>query len=280
MARLNLMDRNSPFSPDMVSRQKPKQPDTVRQLPKSVSGFLTRGSFVSRSSTQQMQKVAVYVVYKKAGFSDASKYRKSLRTNATYITRDDTITAVDEKGDRLSLADVHEKTHGWDDDHRYYRIVFSPEHGSQIDLEAFAADTMKRVGADLLTDEERNRGVVIEYVVVQHHDTDHPHVHVMMRAKVEDRELRISAGYFSHGMKGRAEEVATSMLGYRIDRDIDKEQQRDIDRALLEKRRSELGLDPVTGIPPATDPDAGQSTTKAKTKEQEMDRNELDGGIG
>lgn len=277
--RSSLMGRDTPFSPDMISRQRVKSPDGVRSLPKSVAGFQTRGKFVTKTPAQR-QRVSAFVKYKKAGFSDASKYRNSLRTTADYITRYGALEAIDEKGDRLTLDEVHEKTHEWDDDRRYYRVIISPEFGARMDLEAFTSETMAKVNADLLTEAERDRGASIEYVAVQHHDTDHPHVHVMMRATVEGRELRLSAGYFCHGLEARAEEVATAMIGYRIDIEQDKDLAKEQEHKLLMARRAELGLDPATGKPPDTDSAAGQSTTKAKTKEREMDGTELDGGIG
>lgn len=277
--RFSMMERETPFAPDMVSRQKAKQAESVRSLPKSVAGFQTRGKFVA-APAPGTQRTSAYVNYKKAAFSDSSKYRNSLRSNAGYITRDGALDAVDENGNRLTLDEVHDKTHGWDEDRRYYKIVLSPEFGARLDLEAFTQETMAKVEKDLLTEAERDRGAKIEYVMAQHHDTDHPHVHIMMRATVEGRELRLSAGYFCHGLEARAEEVATAMIGYRIGIEQDKDLAKEQEHKLLMARRAELGLDPATGKPPEADPAAGQSTTKAKTKEQAMDRTELDGGIG
>jgi type IV secretory pathway VirD2 relaxase len=104
---------------------------------------------------------------------------------------------------------------------------------------------METVARDLLTEDELKRGVRLEWVGVEHWDTDHPHMHVMMRARVEDRNLRLSSGYVSHGLRTRAREVATQHLGYRAERGVDLNEK----RRIVMERRQQMGLDPHTGTP-------------------------------
>lgn len=281
-------ERGSIFAPRFVRGHKAPDAGKARSLPKTTAGFLTRGRFVGKTGSHS-QKVAVRVNYKKAGFSDPSAYRKALRANAAYITRDGALDAVDEKGNSLTLDEVHAKTHGWDDDARFYRVIISPEQGHKMDLDKFGADTMAKVREDILTTGELKRGVEVEYIQAQHWDTDHPHVHIMMRAKIEGRELKISAGYFSQGFRSRAEEVATGMLGYRLERDQDRNltaEQKDglakqaveKNRPLLMARREERGLNPETGKHPNEEA-AAKAAAKAIDKTKSRDRGGYDGGM-
>ena len=268
---MGLMGKEYPFAVKMVSRHRAPPAETVRSLPRSCSGHVSRGRFVGRAG-ESRQKVAVWVSYKKAKFNDSSAYRISLRSYADYMTRHGLLDAVDEQGNRLTLDEVHEKTHGWDDDPRYYKIVISPEHGYGMDLAAFTESTMEKVRSDLLTDDELQRGVQIEWVMAQHHDTDHPHVHVMMRAKADGNDIRFTEGYCSHGLRTRAEEIATGMLGYRVEREMTKEERVEV----LMSRRAELGLDPDTGRVPTAD---SSDETAGKSKSATRDTRSFDGGL-
>lgn len=247
--------------------------DKVRTLPRPKSGIAVRGKF-TRSSGKHSQRVIVKVQPKwQVGNHDL--IRNSVHGKAEYLSRCGALDGLDEKGRLLSLEQVHEKLAGWDGDERYDNIMFSPDESRRLDLDEFTSRTMAKLREDVLTADEMKRGVEIEYVVYQHWDTDHPHTQVLMRAKVEDRELRLSNGYVSHGLRARAEEVATGMLGYRIEREVSVEES----RRLLMARREERGLDPETGKHPdeKTAQDGGKAVSKAK--EASRDRRGFDGGI-
>lgn len=123
------------------------------------------------------------------------------------------------------------------DDRHQFRIILSPEEAGELgDLKAFTRDVM---GAA-----ERDLGTKLDWVAVNHHDTDHPHVHVVLRGKVDDgKDLVIARNYITHGFRKRSEELATLELGPRRDIDIAKarfvETQKDrftsLDRDLLER---------------------------------------------
>lgn len=233
-----------------------------------------RGRFVPPASPQKSD--VVVKVVQKWGHGNPNFVRNSVRGKIAYMNRDETLNGFDERGAKLDPEQANAKVSRWGGDERYYNAIISPRDSRRLDLQEFTIATVEKFGEDLLTRDEMKRGAAIEFVAYQHWDTDHPHVHVLMRANVEGRELRLTNGYICHGMRARAEEVATSMLGYRIERERDEKVERD----LLMARRAGLGLDPATGKPPTADPAAGQSTTKAKTKERAMEAPELDGGIG
>lgn len=289
MPRSSRSENGSVFDFKQVRKHKAQQSSTFRPLPRTVSGYETRGRFVGKN-VGHSQKVSVSVAYKKFGFSKPLAYAQSLRVNAAYITREGVLDVIDEKGDRLTLEEVDAKTRDWDDDQRYYRFIISPEQGNKLDLDKFGSGVMEKVREDLLTDDELRRGVQVEWVMAQHWDTNHPHVHVMMRAKVEDRDVRLSAGYASHGLRSRAEEVATSMLGYRRERwqdlDLTKEQQEERKKAINEQnrpllmaRRAERGLDPETGRHPEEKTAAGGGKAVSKSKEASRSNRGFDGGL-
>jgi type IV secretory pathway VirD2 relaxase len=81
------------------------------------------------------------------------------------------------------------------------------------DLRAFTRDLMGEV--------ERDLGTKLDWTAVPHWNTEHPHIHVIVRGKGDDgRDLVISRDYISHGMRARAEHLVTLELGPRSDLDI------------------------------------------------------------
>jgi hypothetical protein len=57
-------------------------------------------------------------------------------------------------------------------------------------------------------------------VAIDHQNTAHPHVHVVIRGRDEaGRPLLLDREYVKHGVRARSREVATQMLGYRTEAD-------------------------------------------------------------
>src|SRR3546814_6677304 len=70
------------------------------------------------------------------------------------------------------------------------------------DLRAFTRELMDDVARDLGTD--------LDWVAVDHWNTDNPHIHVLLRGKADDgTDLVIDRDYIREGMRGRAEERVT-----------------------------------------------------------------------
>jgi len=94
-----------------------------------------------------------------------------------------------------------------------FRVIISPEDASELDLTAFVRRVMARVEGDV--------GRTLEWAAVNHHDTDHPHAHVVIRGVDRDgREVRLDRAYIASGMRWRAQEIATEELGPRHELDI------------------------------------------------------------
>lgn len=99
-------------------------------------------------------------------------------------------------------------------DRHAFRFIVSPEDAAEIgDLRGYTRDLMARMEADL--------GTKLDWVAVDHWDTDNPHTHVILRG-VDDAgaNLVIARDYISHGFRGRASELATEWLGPQTEREI------------------------------------------------------------
>ena len=82
-----------------------------------------------------------------------------------------------------------------------------------LDLKAFTRD--------LVADMERDLKTKLDWVAAVHWNTDNPHVHLLVRGKVDDgTNLIISRDYISHGMRARAEELVTLELGHKNEREV------------------------------------------------------------
>lgn len=109
-------------------------------------------------------------------------------------------------------------------DRHQFRIIVSPEDaGELVSLDGFTRDVM--------TAAEKDLGTRLDWLAVNHFDTDHPHVHVVLRGKAEDgRDLVIARSYITHGFRGRAEELVTAELGPRSDIEISRARYAEIER--------------------------------------------------
>jgi type IV secretory pathway VirD2 relaxase len=67
---------------------------------------------------------------------------------------------------------------------------------------------------------EKDFGTNLYWVAVTHHNTEHPHVHMVIRGVASTGEpLHFNREYVNHGIRGIAEEMCTRQLGYRTSRD-------------------------------------------------------------
>ncbi len=96
-----------------------------------------------------------------------------------------------------------------EEDKRHTRIMLAPESGARIeDLKDFTRATMAQM--------ERDLGAELDWVAVDHHNTDNPHVHIILRGRRRDGpDLIIKREYANWGLRNAAREVATQMLGER-----------------------------------------------------------------
>jgi type IV secretory pathway VirD2 relaxase len=128
------------------------------------------------------------------------------------------------------------------DDRHHFRFIISPEDaGDMADLRAFTRE--------LLTDMQADLGTRLDWVAVDHWNTDNPHIHILLRGRTDDgRDLVIDKDYIREGLRGRAEERVTIELGHRSEREIDNALAREVDAdrwtsldARLQRMADELG---------------------------------------
>jgi hypothetical protein len=104
---------------------------------------------------------------------------------------------------------------------RQFRFIISPEDAVQIDLRAFARQLVEKMEMDL--------GRPLIWAAVNHHDTEHPHVHLVVRGvDANGKELRIPPRYIKQDMRTRAQQLITRELGLRTSADIAGQRQREI----------------------------------------------------
>ena len=140
-----------------------------------------------------------------------------LATHVAYLQRDG--VTKDGAPGRLFNAEHHEAdgrafAERSIDDRHHFRFIVSPEDAANMaDLRAFTRDLMVNAEQDL--------GTRLDWVAVEHHNTEHPHVHVLVRGRADDgSDLVISRDYIREGMRSRAQALVTMELGPRTDLEI------------------------------------------------------------
>jgi type IV secretory pathway VirD2 relaxase len=140
-----------------------------------------------------------------------------LSAHIAYLERDG-VTRDGEKAhmfsaaeDRSDAAAFARRSH---DDRHHFRFIVAPEDAAEMtDLKAFTHD--------LVTQMERDLGTRLDWVAVDHWNTDNPHVHLLVRGIAQDgSDLVISREYISHGLRSRAEELVSAELGPKPEHEI------------------------------------------------------------
>jgi type IV secretory pathway VirD2 relaxase len=98
----------------------------------------------------------------------------------------------------------------------HFRFIVSPDDAEQLsDLKAFTRDLMEQAQADL--------GTRLDWVAVDHWNTGHPHLHVIVRGRTDaGADLVISPDYIREGLRARAGHLVTLELGPRTDAELQR----------------------------------------------------------
>jgi len=166
----------------------------------------------------------------------------STAAHLRYIQRD-SVTREGEPGRAYSTSNDIADTDAYEarvqDDRHEFRFIVSPEDAAELgDLKGFTRDLMGRMEADL--------GSRLDWVAVDHWDTDNPHTHVVLRGVDETgRDLVIARDYIAHGFRLRASELATDLLGpqtelemrERMTREVGQERWTGLDRQISDRAR-------------------------------------------
>ena len=149
-----------------------------------------------------------------------------LGTHLDYLSRDG-VTRDGEKarlfGPETEAADTRAFAERCGDDRHHFRFIVSPDDALEMsDLKSFTRDLVGQMEKDL--------GTRLDWVAVDHWNTEHPHVHLIVRGVRDDgQDLVISRDYIKEGMRDRARDLITMELGPRTDLDIRRALERQID---------------------------------------------------
>src|SRR5712691_12807727 len=109
------------------------------------------------------------------------------------------------------------------DDRHQFRFIVSAEDGAELsDLRTTTRDLMTQMEADL--------GTKLDWIAVDHHNTGHPHTHIIVRGITEDgKTLNIAGDYIAHGIRERASEIVTRELGRQTEQEVTRSLEREVD---------------------------------------------------
>jgi type IV secretory pathway VirD2 relaxase len=171
--------------------------------------------------TPYLQRCAVRVTYLN------NKTRGQWKAHGRYLARE---SATHENpvegvgfGREDQKIDIAARLEDWQKagDERMWKLIISPEFGDLAELRRLTSDLMERMGNDLATD--------LEWVAVEHHNTEHPHAHVVVRGLRSDGEgLRMSREYIQQGIRNAAEHLCTRQIGFRTELDAAEAERREI----------------------------------------------------
>lgn len=166
----------------------------------------------------------------------------ALAAHLRYLGRDGT-TRDGEAGRlfdaQVDTTDPHAFAERCDGDRHHFRFIVSPDDAAELaDLKTFTRE--------LMTQAERDLGTKLDWVAADHWNTEHPHLHVLVRGRTDTGEdLVISRDYISRGLRARAADLVTLELGPRtdielrhsLDAQVDADRWTRLDRALAAEAR-------------------------------------------
>ncbi len=213
---------------------------------KGRSGWSRDGSGARRRARRVAVKARIVKLNPQRGAARGRQFvsGKAVDAHLRYLQRDG-VTRDGEKGQIYSAErDVEDGgsfvERGREDRHQF-RFIVSAEDGAELsDLRETTRDLMKQMEADL--------GTKLDWIAVDHHNTGHPHTHIIVRGVTDDgKTLNIAGDYIAHGIRERASEIVTLELGRQTERDVTQSLEREVDadrftrldRMLIAEQRSQ-----------------------------------------
>jgi type IV secretory pathway VirD2 relaxase len=208
-----------------------------------------------RSCGRRVAVKARVVRHGGARFRAAPMARHLLYLKRDGVTRDGAeagmFGATSEVADERAFADRCA------DDRHHFRFIVSPEDGGDL-------DDLRTFTRELMADAEADLGTRLDWVAVDHWNTDNPHVHVLIRGRADGGEdLVISRDYISRGLRERAAQRVTLELGPRselqirigLEADVEAERWTGLDRALRTIADDNAGVVDLRPGAPGEDPE-------------------------
>lgn len=149
-----------------------------------------------------------------------------LTRHLDYLRRDG-VTRDGEKarmfGAETDNADAKRFADRCKDDRHHFRFIVSPEDATDM-------EDLRRFTRALMAQAERDLGTRLDWIGVDHWNTDNPHVHVILRGHADDgQDLVIDRDYIRSGLRNRAQDLVTQELGPRTDLEISRSLARQIE---------------------------------------------------
>lgn len=233
--------RGQPFVNQVLRQANKAGTGKPRKTGQQPGARLGRGHVAARFSAHQLPPNARRVTIKARLVNLRQAGQRSTLSHLRYIERD----GVSREGDPgqaygplTDQADLNAFEERGRDDRHQFRFIVSPEDAEPLDdLRTYTRHLMIRMEADL--------GTRLDWVAVDHWNTDNPHTHIVLRGKDDTgKDLVIARDYIAEGMRNRASDLATEWLGPRTELEIQQSLQREVqqerftslDRNLLRER--------------------------------------------
>jgi type IV secretory pathway VirD2 relaxase len=155
---------------------------------------------------------------------------KAVDAHLRYLERDG-VTRDGEKGKVYSAVEDEADgkaflKRGRGDRHQF-RFIVAPEDAAEMeDLRSFTRNLMRQMEQDL--------GTGLDWIAVDHHNTGHPHTHILVGGATDDGKiLNIAGDYIAYGIRYRASELATRELGPQTELDVARKLRQEVDAERL-----------------------------------------------
>jgi len=195
---------------------------------KGRNGWSRDGSGVRTRSRRVAVKARVVKLNPQRGAARGRQFvsGKAVDAHLRYLERDG-VTRDGDKGQVYSadkdIADGPAFLDRGREDRHQFRFIVSAEEGVEL-------SNLRSTTRDLMTTMEADLGTKLDWIAVDHHNTGHPHTHILMRGVTDDgKMLNIAGDYIAHGVRERASEIVTLELGRRTEQEVSQQLEREVD---------------------------------------------------
>ncbi|AYW40788.1 DUF3363 domain-containing protein [Pseudomonas aeruginosa] len=204
-----------------------RRPASARGTGQRPGSRLGRGHTAARFAGAKLTPMSRRVTIKTLLVNHQRASPQSLAKHLRYIERDgvgrdgEPGQAYGPQADTADLDAFKERCAA---DRHHFRFILSPEDGAELeDLRTYTRHLMGRMEADL--------GTGLDWVAVNHWNTDNPHTHIVVRGRDDTgKDLIIAGDYIADGFRHRAAELATEWLGPRTELEIQQTLRREVEQ--------------------------------------------------
>ncbi|AMN47100.1 type VI secretion protein [Steroidobacter denitrificans] len=230
-----------------------RRPASARGTGQRPGSRLGRGHTAARFAGAKLTPLSRRVTIKTLLVNHQRASPQSLAKHLRYIERDGEPGQA--YGPQTDAADLDAFKERCADDRHHFRFILSPEDGAELeDLRTYTRHLMGRMEADL--------GTGLDWVAVNHWNTDNPHTHIVVRGRDDTgKDLIIAGDYIADGFRHRAAELTTEWLGPRTEleiqqtlrREVEQERWTSLDRT-LKREIGEAGSDGLVHVERLNEP--------------------------